>query len=114
MHTCKFTLIRFSICLAMCGALSSGLAAAKEAEPVVPMGALAHAAAEERASAPAIGAGLAKPLSGTNAVLAYWVETIKDRDRERLAVDARSGAFIANPEALYVPYTPVKLARARL
>jgi hypothetical protein len=71
----------------------------------------AIARAEQRASAPAIGAGLAKPLSGTNAVLAYYVETIEGDRREMLAVDARSGAFIANPEALYEPRTPVKLAR---
>ena len=67
--------------------------------------------AEQRASAPAIGAGLAKPLSGTNAVLAYFVETIAGRKRELLAVDAKSGAFIENPEELYEPHTPVKLVR---
>jgi len=33
--------------------------------------------AEARDSAPAIDAGIAKPLSGTNAVLAYFVETMK-------------------------------------
>ena len=67
--------------------------------------------AEVHAAAPAIGAGLAKPLSGTTAVLAYFVETINGGKRELLAVDARSGVFIANPDALYEPYTPVKLAR---
>ncbi len=68
-------------------------------------------AAEKRAAAPAIGAGIAKPLSGTNAVLAYYVETIKGSKRDVLAVDAKTGAFIANPDALYEPFTPVKLAR---
>jgi uncharacterized membrane protein YkoI len=67
--------------------------------------------AEERASAPAIDAGLAEPLSGTNAVLAYLVETIKGSRRHVLAVDAKSGDFIANPEALYAPHSPVILAR---
>jgi uncharacterized membrane protein YkoI len=67
--------------------------------------------AEERASAPAIGAGLAKPLSGTNAVLAYYVETMASGKRQLFAIDAKSGAFISNPESLYEPHTPVKLAR---
>lgn len=67
--------------------------------------------AEEYASAPAIGAGLAKPLSGTNAVLAYYVETIKGNRRQLTAVDAQTGAFVANPDSLYEPRTPVKLAR---
>jgi uncharacterized membrane protein YkoI len=67
--------------------------------------------AEERANAPAIGAGLAKPLSGTNAVLAYYVETISGTKRQQFAVDAKNGSFIANPEELYEPHTPVKLAR---
>jgi uncharacterized membrane protein YkoI len=67
--------------------------------------------AEEHAAASAVGAGLAKPLSGTNAVLAYYVETIKGDRRQLTAVDAQTGAFIANPETLYEPHTPVKLAR---
>jgi osmotically-inducible protein OsmY len=67
--------------------------------------------AEERASAPAIGAGLAKPLSGSNAVLAYYVETMASGKRRVLAIDAKNGTFISNPESLYEPHTPVKLAR---
>jgi uncharacterized membrane protein YkoI len=67
--------------------------------------------AEERAGAGAIGAGLAKPLGGTNAVLAYFVETIKDRKRETLAIDAQTGAFIENPQSLYEAPRPVDLAR---
>ena len=67
--------------------------------------------AEARDLAPAIGAGIAKPLNGTNAVLAYFVETIKGAKRNMLAVDAKSGAFIANPEAVYERPTPVELAR---
>jgi uncharacterized membrane protein YkoI len=68
-------------------------------------------AAEQRAKAPAIGAGIIKPLSGTNAVLAYYIETMKGKKRDVLAVDAQTGSPIANPEALYEPHTPVKLAR---
>jgi uncharacterized membrane protein YkoI len=67
--------------------------------------------AEEYAAAPAIGARIAKPLSGTNAVLAYYVETIKGEKRQLAAIDAENGAFISNPETLYEPRTPVKLVR---
>ncbi len=67
--------------------------------------------AEKRARAPAIDAGIAKPLSGTNAVLAYFVETMSGTHRDTLAVDATTGAFIANPDSLYEPHTPVELAR---
>lgn len=67
--------------------------------------------AENKAQAPAIGAGIAKPLSGGNAVLAYYVETTKGRSRKLMAVDAKTGAMIANPEALYERWTPVKLLR---
>jgi hypothetical protein len=67
--------------------------------------------AEARDHAPAIDAGIAKPLGGSNAVLAYFVETLKGTRRKELAVDATSGAFIANPESLYEPHTPVELAR---
>jgi len=67
--------------------------------------------AEARAHAPAIDAGVAKPLSGTNAVLAYFVETAKGKSRGQFAVDAMTGAFIANPDELYEPHTPVDLAR---
>jgi uncharacterized membrane protein YkoI len=70
------------------------------------------AQAEAQAKAPAIGAGLARPLSGANQVLAYNVELLKDGKRERIAIDATSGAKIANPDELYVPWTPVKLVRS--
>ena len=67
--------------------------------------------AEEQAAAPAIGAGLARPLDGTNAVLAYYVELNKGEKRLLSAVDAQTGVSIENPESLYQPHTPVKLAR---
>jgi uncharacterized membrane protein YkoI len=67
--------------------------------------------AEVRAHAPAIDAGVAKPLSGANAVLAYFVETTKGKSRGQFAIDATTGAFIANPDELYEPHTPVELAR---
>jgi uncharacterized membrane protein YkoI len=67
--------------------------------------------AERRAKEPAVGAGLAKPLSGSNAVLAYNVEVMKGQKRERIALDAITGAPIANPDQLYEEWSPVKLAR---
>ena len=67
--------------------------------------------AEQHDQSPAIDAGIAKPLGGTNAVLAYFVETIKGSKRNQLAVDATTGSMIANPESLYEPRTPVQLAR---
>jgi uncharacterized membrane protein YkoI len=66
---------------------------------------------ERIANKPAIGAGLAAPLSGSNAVLAYNVEVMKAGKRERIAIDAITGAPIANPDELYVEWTPVKLVR---
>jgi uncharacterized membrane protein YkoI len=67
--------------------------------------------AEAMAGAPAIGAGLAKPLTGANQVLAYNVELLAHGKRERVAIDATTGAKVANPEELYVSWTPVKLVR---
>jgi uncharacterized membrane protein YkoI len=67
--------------------------------------------AEERDNAPAIDAGLAKPLSGTNAVLAYFVETMKGSTRHDSAVDATTGAFIANPDELFEARKPVDVAK---
>ena len=71
----------------------------------------AIAIAERTANMPAIGAGLAAPLSGSNAVLAYNVEVMKAGKRDRIAIDAITGAPIANPDELYVTWTPVKLVR---
>ncbi|MDB6083021.1 MAG: hypothetical protein JWN43_902 [Gammaproteobacteria bacterium] len=67
--------------------------------------------AEATARAPAIGAGLAKPLSGANEVLAYDVELLTKGKHQRIAIDATTGAKIANPDELYEPWTPVKLLR---
>jgi uncharacterized membrane protein YkoI len=72
---------------------------------------VAIAKAEKRNDAPAIDAGIAKPLSGDNAVLAYFVETLNGSRREDLAVDATTGAFVENPESLFETHTPVELAR---
>jgi hypothetical protein len=66
---------------------------------------------EQKAMAPALAAGVAKPLSGGNAVLAYYVETMLGRKQEIHAVDAMNGRMIANPEAVYEPRTPIKLLR---
>jgi uncharacterized membrane protein YkoI len=69
--------------------------------------------AEQSDHAPAVDAGVAKPLSGKNAVLAYFVETAKDssKKRDELAVDATSGALIANPQSLYESHKPAELTR---
>lgn len=67
--------------------------------------------AEKNDNAPAVDAGLAKPLDGSNAVLAYFVETSKNGKRDELAVDATTGAMIANPQSLYEARRPVELAR---
>ena len=71
----------------------------------------AIAKAEKRNDAPAIDAGIAKPLGGDNAVLAYFVETLNGSRREDLAVDATTGVFIENPQSLFETHTPVELAR---
>jgi uncharacterized membrane protein YkoI len=71
----------------------------------------AIAKAEKRNDAPAIDAGIAKPLSGGNAVLAYFVETLNGSRRDDLAVDATTGVFIENPQSLFETHTPVELAR---
>jgi len=72
---------------------------------------VAIAKAEKRNDAPAIDAGIAKPLGGDNAVLAYFVETLNGSRREDLAVDATTGVFIENPQSLFETHTPVELAR---
>lgn len=64
--------------------------------------------AEQIGGGPAVDAGLAKPLSGDNAVLAYNVELIKDGKPKRVAIDAVTGLPIANPESLLDPWTPEK------
>ena len=67
--------------------------------------------AEEVEDAPAIAAGLANPLSATTAVLAYNIELIRGDRPMRVAIDARTGRRIANPEALYERWTPTELVR---
>ena len=67
--------------------------------------------AEARALAPAVDAGIAKPIGGTNAVAAYFVQTAKGGRQQLLAVDAQTGAFIANPDELYAVHKPIDLAR---
>jgi uncharacterized membrane protein YkoI len=67
-------------------------------------------AAERATGAPAIDAGLAKPLSADNAVLAYNIEVLKDGVPHRVAIDARTGQQIEDPEAVLSPWTPERLA----
>jgi hypothetical protein len=67
--------------------------------------------AERKAKEPAVGAALAKPLSGSNAVPAYNVEVMRGQKRERIALNAITAAPIANPDPPYEEWSPVKLAR---
>src|SRR5258708_10024253 len=67
--------------------------------------------AERKAKEPAVGGGLSEPSSVSNAVLAYNVEVMKGQKRERIALDAITGAPIANPDQLYEEWSQVKLAR---
>ncbi len=66
---------------------------------------------ERATQAPATDIELARPLSGTNAVLAYQVEVLKDGRPERSAIDANTGQLISDPESLFSPWTPERLAR---
>lgn len=68
--------------------------------------------AEQDAHAPAIAAGVAKPLRG-GTVFAYYVETAHDRARQLLAMDAQTGAVVANPDAALEPWYRVSLRRRR-
>jgi uncharacterized membrane protein YkoI len=74
----------------------------------------AVAMAQKMAGGPAVAAGLAKPLSGSNAVLAYNVQVLKGREPMLVAIDAQSGSRIANPDALYDPWDPMRLYQERL
>jgi uncharacterized membrane protein YkoI len=51
--------------------------------------------AEAMTVAPAIGGGIAKPLTGANQVLVYNVELLAHGKRERVAIDATTGAKVA-------------------
>jgi uncharacterized membrane protein YkoI len=55
---------------------------------------------EQQGSATAINAGLAKPLSPGNSVLAYNIEIVSNGQARRVAVDANTGEVIADPGAL--------------
>ena len=56
--------------------------------------------AENAARGPAIEAGLAKPLTANNQVLAYNVEVVMRGRPELIAVDANTNEVIANPNSL--------------
>lgn len=55
--------------------------------------------AEKMTGGPAAAAGVAAPLTGDNAVLAYNVKLYKGDSPRRVVIDAVSGAPIANPSA---------------
>ena len=56
--------------------------------------------AENAARGPAIEAGLAKPLTAENGVLAYNIEVLTYGRPELIAVDANTNEVIANPNSL--------------
>ncbi|MDB5418001.1 MAG: hypothetical protein JWP50_1420 [Phenylobacterium sp.] len=62
--------------------------------------------AEKMTGAPAVDAGIAKPLSGGNAVLAYDVEVIRGGRPERVVIDAVTSQRIADPQPLLEGWTP--------
>ena len=64
--------------------------------------------AEQIDRGPAVDAGLAKPLTADNAVLAYNVELIKGGKPDRVVIDAVTGQVIADPEPLLGAWTPEK------
>ncbi len=80
------------------------------ADAKVPLG-RAIREAEANAQAPAVDAGIARPLGGTNAVLAYFIETINGSTHRQLAVDATTGSLIQDPESLFAARTPLQLTR---
>jgi len=69
------------------------------AKATVPL-ATAIKTVEQNAGATAVNAGLAKPLSAGNSVLAYNIEVVKDGRANRVAIDANTGEVIADPGAL--------------
>jgi uncharacterized membrane protein YkoI len=70
--------------------------------------------AEQISGAPAIDAGLAKPLSADNAVLAYNIEVVKNGKPDRVVIDAVTGQVIADPDELLDPWTPEKLVHKKI
>jgi hypothetical protein len=86
--------------IVLTGALvPSPLARAADTEPIAPLGALAHAtrALEQDTN----GKILEIRLTDEAGAAAF----------EAAIADAMTGAFIANPDELYEPHTPVDLAR---
>jgi uncharacterized membrane protein YkoI len=53
-----------------------------------------------------VDAGVAKPLTGTNAVLAYNIEVIVDGRPQRVVIDAVTGQKIADPQSLLDAWSP--------
>ena len=53
-----------------------------------------------------VDAGLAKPLTADNAVLAYNIEIVKDGRPQRVVIDAETGRKIANPDAILEAWKP--------
>jgi hypothetical protein len=62
--------------------------------------------AQQMTAAPAVDAGIAKPLTADNAVLAYNIEVVKNGKPQRVVIDAQTGDRIANPDALLDTWSP--------
>jgi len=88
--------------------LKADMASVRE-EKLSPAQAISRA--EKDTGAPAVDVSIAKPLSGHDGVLAYDVEVVKDGMPERVAIDARTGQLIADPQAVLGPWTPERLAQ---
>jgi uncharacterized membrane protein YkoI len=66
----------------------------------VPLATAVKTVEQSAGGATAVNAGLAKPLSANNSVLAYNIEVVKDGRANRVAIDANTGEVIADPGAL--------------
>lgn len=73
----------------------------------VPLATAIHTA-EDATRSIAVDAGLAKPLSGENSVLAYQIEVLRGGKPDRVAVDAVTGERIDDPDEVLDTWTPEK------
>lgn len=62
--------------------------------------------AEEVAQAPAVDAGIAAPLSASNAVLGYNVQVVQGDRAQRLVIDAMTGQPIEDPDQFMEAWSP--------
>jgi hypothetical protein len=65
--------------------------------------------AENTGGGPAVYASLARPLSGSNSVLAFDIAVLRDGRLQRMVLDAQTGEVIADPNGLVSPWSPERL-----